>query len=437
MGNQIDQLDLYQSGSMVRQRRYGGGKAITYFIKQTSGLVRTRHFGLTGNIKYHIDQRNANAMLSILGQSLVRTRKFGVSAIVWTSGVYQSQPTVGTALSVGDRGDPTKTVFGIGAAGDVVAKSVTITQKAADTPALTITRVASVLAQTAIDVKDDVGNDRFTMTISSSQIDIEAVAPHVLDGVAALNIVSPNFFTVVGLQNMIGSIDPNHAGFIYLADDQGGSLELIYVFPNILKLFDVDGFGGAIELPQMEFNPTNPPVGVRIFTDAVDGFLKVLHPDGTLTTIDDTLKARKAASESVTSSITLQDDNDIFFTGVAGATYLVDVTVIYEADAAGDISLTLTAPGDAIGGWSSTGISGNVGFNQGVAASVVMKPFTDAAVVSFGGSGAGTFSMVDLKAVVTFVTSGLFKLRWAQGTSSAVATKVKPGSRLRAERVAG
>jgi hypothetical protein len=137
---------------------------------------------------------------------------------------------------------------------------------------------------------------------------------------------------------------------------------------------------------------------------------------------------RKAVDESVTSSITLQNDDELFLTADANAQYLVFGHVIYDGAAAGDISIAWSGPASATFDWVSGGI-------QTGASTGVDTVSTSAQILSanpaIGAIGAGSNLVIPLQGIlVTAGTAGTLQFRWAQNTSSATATRVRAGSVL-------
>ena len=144
------------------------------------------------------------------------------------------------------------------------------------------------------------------------------------------------------------------------------------------------------------------------------------------------LAAYKGALESVTSSSTLQNDDALFLTLLANATYDLDMFVAYNGGTQGssDLKGAFAIPSGAtlVYGFNSNGLTStpHVGFyGSGTGA------FT-------AGTGATTATNWTLRLSGTIVTSaaGVLQFQWAQATSSATATSVLPGSKLTAVQIA-
>ena len=136
----------------------------------------------------------------------------------------------------------------------------------------------------------------------------------------------------------------------------------------------------------------------------------------------------KAVDESVTSSVTLQNDDELFLSADANAQYFVWGHVIYDGAAAGDISVAWSVPAGATFDWVSGGIQ--TGATTGVdTVSTSAQP--TAGNPAIGAIGAGTNLVIPLQGrLVTAGTAGTLQFRWAQNTSNATATRVRAGSVL-------
>lgn len=143
---------------------------------------------------------------------------------------------------------------------------------------------------------------------------------------------------------------------------------------------------------------------------------------------------RTADSTPKNANNTLSTDSVLQFAALANNTYAIEFELYYFSSATADFSCTVTAPGDATGGWTSTGISGNAALNQGVGTSASLVALGTAR--DFGGAGVSAFATVRAVAIVNVVTAGTVGIQWAQTTSDASDTVVKKGSRLTYQRAA-
>lgn len=146
----------------------------------------------------------------------------------------------------------------------------------------------------------------------------------------------------------------------------------------------------------------------------------------------DILIAHKLGDEQVASSITLQDDDHLAITVVAGAVYALDAYLDVEADPAADIVLGWSAPAGATLSWTETGISAG---NTGNIGSIKQSRLDVATSSAVGIVAAG--SVVRPAGVLRVGgTAGTLRLRWAQSVSSTTPTTLKGGSWIRLMRIA-
>lgn len=143
--------------------------------------------------------------------------------------------------------------------------------------------------------------------------------------------------------------------------------------------------------------------------------------------------AYKTADESVTSSTTLQNDDDLALAVAASATYIFRGWLNYEGAAGtGDLKIGWTYPSGL------TMAYGHIGETTGAAISTGSVTTTSAESnnPNFGGNGAGTATSAYLFGMVfVSTTAGTLQLQWAQASSTGTATKMKKGSWLELRRV--
>lgn len=143
---------------------------------------------------------------------------------------------------------------------------------------------------------------------------------------------------------------------------------------------------------------------------------------------------RKTADQAVASSTTLIDDAHLFLNVVSNATYYVLPYIIFAADTAGDMKVGWSAPAGAALDW-------NIGGPDSVQNTPTGIPYNAynnlAGADTAGGIGAASFLVIRPSGIlVTSSTSGTFRFRWAQGTSSVNGTTVKAGSTITLLRLA-
>lgn len=134
---------------------------------------------------------------------------------------------------------------------------------------------------------------------------------------------------------------------------------------------------------------------------------------------------QKAASESVTSSTTLQDDDDLMATLPVGS-YEVRVVLTATGGTAGDIKTswtntgTMTAVRSCLGPNLSTSTTDDGG--------ILCKAVTLGSVVSYGLTSGNHLILEQLYIEVT--VEGTLQLQWAQNASSGTSTTLSGSSRM-------
>lgn len=138
------------------------------------------------------------------------------------------------------------------------------------------------------------------------------------------------------------------------------------------------------------------------------------------------LEIRKPSDESVTSSTTLQDDDDLIVDlDTANATYFIEGLILASSSSdVPDIKIAFTVPSGAtmdiayISSRGSTFNHGELLETSGTASITIPIDNANVTVIMVRGT------------VKLGSTTGTLKLQWAQATSSATATTVKEGSFL-------
>lgn len=144
-----------------------------------------------------------------------------------------------------------------------------------------------------------------------------------------------------------------------------------------------------------------------------------------------TLFAQKTATESVTSSTTLQDDDHLFVAVEANAVYEIALILSYDAGGAGDLKTSMTVPAGA----SLVGVASGINSPGTLITDDFVSAWTG--VMNPGGLGAGTTAAMSAQGLLTVAgTAGDVRLQWAQLVSSSTATRLFAGSYLLLRRVA-
>jgi hypothetical protein len=141
----------------------------------------------------------------------------------------------------------------------------------------------------------------------------------------------------------------------------------------------------------------------------------------------------KAANESVTSSIVIQDDNHLFLTVSANVTYLLESFISYTGATAGDMVYGFSGPTGSVLTYCSDGL-GNAAAS---ATDNVSRNLQSLGLFTTSAGCVTGSTCVTLPKGLLQVgsTSGILRLRWAQGTASATATTILAGSVLMLRRM--
>lgn len=137
-------------------------------------------------------------------------------------------------------------------------------------------------------------------------------------------------------------------------------------------------------------------------------------------TTKETISKVKTSRETVTSSTTLQNDNDFSFELKANTTYAINGTNIISAPSSGGIKWVFTVPSGASGRINAKG-SNNVS--------------TDTDITVGAGSNYSVnvnVSDADLRFIgyVTTTTAGTLTFQWSQHTSNVTGTYIERGSTM-------
>lgn len=132
------------------------------------------------------------------------------------------------------------------------------------------------------------------------------------------------------------------------------------------------------------------------------------------------LTAKKTSDETVSSSTTLQNDDELFIALEANKTYAFEFFLLVLTNAAPDFKWAITGPSGATGRVLGDAVTGDTLFQtQALGTSVAATLFAS----STGG-------LVLHGTITTSATPGNLQLQWAQNTSSAISTTVESGSYL-------
>lgn len=135
--------------------------------------------------------------------------------------------------------------------------------------------------------------------------------------------------------------------------------------------------------------------------------------------------ARKSADETVTTSTTLQNDDELFVAVNANGIYEFRLFLDYNSSTTADIKIGWTLPSGATMTYVQNGLDASSTTNLGAQN---LGPLTQASNPVFGGTGGDTVA-IPLGMLVVGANAGTMQLQWAQSTSSG-STIVRAGSHL-------
>lgn len=141
------------------------------------------------------------------------------------------------------------------------------------------------------------------------------------------------------------------------------------------------------------------------------------------------LVAYKTADETVNTSATLQNDNDLFLSIVPG-TYALKGHFNYITGDTPDIKFGWTWPTFTVMTWTAHGPGTAVTTTTG---DVTVSMLTESQTAVLGGGGGGNMACV-VTGTVYCTTAGTLQLQWAQNTSTASNTSVLNRSWLELKR---
>lgn len=188
----------------------------------------------------------------------------------------------------------------------------------------------------------------------------------------------------------------------------------------------------GIEFSESDTNPTCAAGNYTVYADTSESKLKKCQ-NGTVSDLSATSSVTtgsvwKASDESVTSSTTMQDDNELFFAMDANSKYSFHGVISYEGGQTGDFKFQFTVPSGATGRRHSLHAQSTATSCSSAGQNTWGGPITTA-VTGIGATGAQCEAIVD-GFVSTAGTAGTLQLQFAQDTSDVTATTIKAGSFL-------
>lgn len=143
----------------------------------------------------------------------------------------------------------------------------------------------------------------------------------------------------------------------------------------------------------------------------------------------------KSADETVTSSVTLQNDDHLSVAVLANSQYFVEFFIIYDAIQAADIQIGWSAPSGATFDWTHGGLGTSATTSVGPV-SRNYRTLSDVGTIGGPSASSGTNAVIPGEGrLVTVGSSGNLVFRWAQNTSNATGSVVKANSVLIVQRL--
>lgn len=140
----------------------------------------------------------------------------------------------------------------------------------------------------------------------------------------------------------------------------------------------------------------------------------------------------KTSNESVTSSTTVQNDDQLFLQVEANTNYWFMGLFIYTGDAAGDFQVKFSSPSGSTLKW----LSDALGAGATTTSDIVSRTMQGTSSGPAFGCITGSDAIGIPKGLLQVGSSGgTFRLTWAQSVSSGTATTLKTGSMLMIRRL--
>lgn len=142
--------------------------------------------------------------------------------------------------------------------------------------------------------------------------------------------------------------------------------------------------------------------------------------------------ARKSATASISSNITLQPDSELFFAVEANAIYVVEAMIQYDGAAGNaDLKMLFRTPS----GGSFAGSATVISTSGATAFDLAQIAIPGNGSFDMGTLGSGTQSFKVNGMLITAGSAGNLSIEWCQNTSNATATRVLAGSYITGRRV--
>lgn len=178
--------------------------------------------------------------------------------------------------------------------------------------------------------------------------------------------------------------------------------------------------------------PSSPAQGWHIYETDTQKFM-VYNGSSWIPEGSQIKSAIKTSNESVSSSTTLQDDNELFVTVDANTNYYVECLLKYTGETAADFRVGFTLPAGATLTWFHGGLDDTVTSWWGI---LNRTAFSAASVATIGAGGSGSQGFAHIRGLLKVsATPGTVQFRWAQWASNATAVTVFADSFMVATRL--
>lgn len=150
---------------------------------------------------------------------------------------------------------------------------------------------------------------------------------------------------------------------------------------------------------------------------------------------DGSVYVAKAADETINNSATLQNDDELFVTVAANATYEINTYVGYRSNTTADFKVGFTFPTGAT--LYFTTWNAQLNSSGTLVTSTQLEAAASGSAFGVGGIAVGTTATFAGGGLLTTgANAGTFQVQWAQLTADASNTVVRAGSYLSLRRVA-
>lgn len=161
---------------------------------------------------------------------------------------------------------------------------------------------------------------------------------------------------------------------------------------------------------------TIPSSGAKLRASVLSALVTEIRP----------LMARKTIDETIISSSTLQNDDELFLVVAANCVYRIAARINYNSGTTPDFKMAFTYP---------SGLTMKYAANQVPAAGSAFAEFESIETTIQLAEGAGADRALLIEGIVIVTTGGTLQIQWAQNTLTASNTIVRAGSYMELRRV--